>query len=311
MMRLSKIIFGPLSFLLLSTLWLNQSQALTISPLRIELSTNRGQEVEDVVKIFNETDKPLTLFVSTANFTAKGEGGEPYFISLPEGEEDLADWIEVEKGPITVSSLEQKVIPFKVKVPAWAPPGGHFAAIFFSTAAPEIKGSAGVGIIGKVGALVLLRVSGDFKEEGKLAEFSLKEEKKFYDHLPVDFLIRFENTGTVHLKPAGDITIKNLLGRTSAIIEVNKTKGNVLPESTRRFEASWQENFAFGRYRADLILDYGSQGNKAYATLNFWVIPWRPTLIAIIIIAILLLLAYLGIKRYNRWIVSRALKKLQ
>lgn len=311
MTRLSKIIFGLLSFSLLLILWPNLSQALTISPLRIELSTNRGQEVEDVVKIFNETAQPLTLFVSTANFAAKGEGGEPYFISLPEGEEDLANWIEIEKGPITISSLEQKVIPFKVKVPSWAPPGGHFAAIFFSTTAPEMKGGTGVGIIGKIGALVLLRVSGDFKEEGRLVEFSLNDGKEFYEHLPVDFLIRFENTGTIHLKPMGDITIKNLLGGTAAIIEVNKIKaGNVLPESIRRFEASWKEDFAFGRYRADLVLDYGSQNNKAYAALSFWVIPWRPTLIVIVIIAILLTFAYVGLKRYNRWIVSRALKHL-
>jgi len=311
------------------------SSALTISPSRLEFSANPGQRVEDIIRVFNETKDTIDIFTSAANFTAKiGETGEPEFLIPGEKEEGLATWIDIEEGPITLLPNEQKIIPFTVNVPLAADPGGHYAAIFFSPSPPEGEGGV-VGVIGKLGALVLLRVSGDIKEEGRLTEFSLKDNEKIYNHLPVDFGIRFENTGTVHLKPQGDILIKNIFGGESAIVEVNKPKigtgGNVLPDSIRRFEASWikkeigeseptgfleklkaeKDNFAFGRYKADLVLDYGTQGKKSQATLTFWVIPWRLTLLTIIGLLILIFLLIIGIKRYNRWIIKKALEQMR
>jgi len=331
--KLVLLILSMVSMLFLTTP--TSSLALTISPPRLEFNVNPGQRVEDIIKIFNETKDPLNIFTSAANFVAKpGETGEPEFLFPKDGEEGLAAWIDIEKGPITILPNEQKIIPFTVRVPPTADPGGHYAAIFFSPSPPPGEGGV-VGVIGKLGALVLFRVSGDIKEEGGLTEFSLKDNKKAYNHLPVDFVIRFENTGTVHLKPQGDIFIKNIFGRESAIVEVNKPKigtgGNVLPNSIRRFEASWDkkeireseptgfleklkteiDNFAFGRYRADLILDYGTLGKKSQATLIFWVIPWRLTVLTIIGLLILIFLLIISIKRYNRWIIKKALEQMR
>ena len=307
--------------------------ALTISPPRMELSANPGQKVEDVIKIFNETDSGVTIYTSTANFTAKeGEEGVPRFLAPEEKPEDLADWIEIEKGPITLLSLERKVIPFTINVPSFADPGGHYAAIFFGTQSLETEEETAVGLAGKLGSLVLLRVSGDIREEGRLIELSLKDGKVFYEYLPIDFVIGFENSGNVHLKPQGEILIKNMLGRISDKVDVNKPeigKGkNVLPGTIRHFEASWtktsfenplqgfwqklkieKDNFAFGRYKGDLILEYGTQGQKARAEIFFWVFPWHLILVSVLGSALLIFLIILGIKRYNRWIVKKATER--
>lgn len=320
---------------LFQILLFQKASALTLTPPRYEFSANPGQKIEEVIKILNETNDTLNIYTSAANFTSKeNEEGVPKFLSPGEKENDLAEWIKIEKGPITLSPSERKIIPFVIEIPKDADPGGHYAGIFFSTQ-PETKEQGVIGITSKTGALVLLRVSGDIKEQGELTKFELKKEKLFYEHLPIDFVIGFKNLGNVHLKPQGEILITNILGKTSKLIKVNKPKigsgGNILPGDTRHFNISWsknnsdenkeiypkgffeklkaqKDNFCFGRYKANLNLNYGS-GKNVNANLFFWIFPWQLILISILIIVLLISLILFGIKRYNRWIIKMALKE--
>lgn len=330
--RRKTIRFSALLFLIgfWLSLFASEVKALTISPPRMEFSVNPGQTVEDVIKVFNETDTQAILFTFTQEFMAKeGEEGVPEFLAPGDKEGGLADWTEIERGPITILPREQKIIPFTLKVPSWADPGGHYAAIFFSTQAPERESGTVVGIAGRLGSLILLRVAGDIREEGELIEFNLKKRKRVYGRLPVDFVTAFQNSGNVHLKPQGEIVIKNIFGRTADRIEVNRRGSNVLPGTTRHFEASWtktllekspsgfweelkaeRDNFGLGRYRGELIIGYGAMGQKAQAKTFFWVLPWRLILLSFLGTALLIFLISVGIRRYNRWIVGKAMRKI-
>lgn len=302
--------------------------ALTISPPVFEVGGNPGDTIRSEIKLFNETDSEVTVWTSTADFGAKeGEGGEPSFYAPEEKEEDLASWIQIESGPITLSPRVWRTISFKIKIPSYADPGGHYAAIFFGDQPPEEAGT--IGVASKLGTLVLLRASGEIHEEGSLVEFSLKEEKKFYEHLPIDFVIRFKNSGNVHLKPQGEMEITNIFRRTSDVVDVNKVSagGNVLPDSIRKYQVSWNKdlseaptgfwdevkaeknNFALGRYTANLNLKYGADSKSTSDTLKFWVIPWHFLLVLGIGLIILIIILVFGIKRYNRWIVKKAMSQ--
>ena len=315
-------------------IWAEHSLALTISPPRFELAANPGQRAEAMVKLFNETDKELVLYSSASNFTAaEDEEGVPKFYELKEGEEDLSKWIEIEKGPITIAPQETKEIPFVINVPGFADPGGHYASIFFGSGLPDGSGGSGVGLSEKIGALILLRVSGDILEEGRLVEFKLKDPKPFYDHLPVGFTLTFENSGNVHLKPQGEVAITNLLGQKSGKADVNKDQisggKNILPRTSRHFEASWtrglyqepgtgffgklraeMDNFALGRYKAVLDLGYGSQSKKEKAEAVFWVLPWHLILVVVLGSAALVAVLVLAVKSYNRWIIKQVIGKM-
>jgi hypothetical protein len=301
--------------------------ALTISPPVFELTVDPGNIFRESIRIFNETDKEVTLYTSTSDFTArKDKEGMPEFLAPGETQGDLADWIQIEKGPIVILPFEERRIHFLVDVPASADPGGHYSAIFFNTSPPSTESEAStIGIGGKLGSLLLVRVSGDIIEQGRLEEFKLRDNKKIYQRLPIDFVVGFENSGNVHLKPQGKISIKNILGKISGEVEINKVKvgssGNVLPQTTRHFDGFWikspiekepenfleslkaeKDNFAIGRYSADLTLDYGTEGKKARASIVFWVFPWRIMLIA----GLALVLLLLAIKKYNKWIIRKA-----
>jgi hypothetical protein len=297
--------------------------ALTILPPLFEIGANPGDSPTRSIGIFNETDSPLELYTSTSNFTAKpDEEGSPEFLPTKENESSLATWIDVEKGPITVMPNEQRLISYTINIPQNADPGGHYAAIFFSTQPSPSTGSS-IGLSGKLGTLILLTVSGNITEEGKIVNFALKDPKPFYDHLPVSFSLLFTNTGNVHLKPQGEIKITNLFGRVSDKIPFNKEEMEgskvVLPNTSRHLGAVWthgpialedngffdklqdeMNNFALGRYKADLTVGYGTRGEASSAAVIFWIFPWRLILVFLIVAAILIFLVIWLIRNYNR-----------
>jgi hypothetical protein len=65
-------------------------------------------------------------------------------------------------------------------------------------------------------------------------------------------------------------------------------------------------NFAFGRYTADLRINYGNKGEVATGSFAFFVFPWQLLLIEVLILGIGFFLIRFIFKRYNRWIIKKA-----
>jgi hypothetical protein len=217
------------------------ARAITISPVILEISGTPGQSLRQGFKLMNETNKPSNFYLSAMNFKQKeGAEGEPQFFEALSGEESLANWMRFTKEPIFLNPGEVKQLEFTIDIPSYAAAGGYFAALFAGDAPTNFSGS-GVGVSAKVGMLILLRVEGKVIEDGKLLEFKLKQGKKIYNSLPVDFIYRFENLGNVHLKPSGFIEIRNMVGRLSASLSVEPK--NILPSSVRTFENQWLKKF--------------------------------------------------------------------
>ncbi len=294
--------------------------ALTVSPARDEKAADPGETIQGTMTIINEQDADQTYYTSVENFDSQGESGTPNFTASKEG---LASWVKVEEK-ITLKRNERISLPYSITVPKDAEAGGHFAAIFLSTV-PPAAGEGQVSVGAKVGMLILLRVTGDVKETGNLLTFAIKNtEGKTLTSLPIEFFYRFKNTGNDRVEPKGDIVIKNMIGGEVARINANKSQGNVLPASTRRFDVRYGENdapavsapffdkvrfqmdnFAFGMYTANLDLAFGNQG-KDSKTLTYFILPWHLITVVVVTILVVVLLLTLMLKQYNKWIIKQA-----
>jgi len=309
--------------------------ALTVSPVKLEISGDPGQEVSGEFILFNEQGESKTFYSSFANFEAQGETGTPTFVP---GNDGLAAWIET-VSKITLEAGERITVPFTIKIPQDTDPGGHFAAVFWSATPPQAEGEGQVSVATKLGVLILLRVSGEIEEGGGILKFGAENEQKFFNSLPVNLVFRFQNSGNDRVKPEGEITIKNIFGKVSAVLPANKSKGNVLPQSVRKFEIIWEkiqeeenkeinktkedtekkgffeelknekENFAFGKYTAELDLKYNKE--NAQASFSFFIIPWRILMLAIIGLIMAFLIIIKGMKRYNKRVIAKAVKALE
>ena len=54
--------------------------ALTVSPVKIEISGDPGKTLRSEITLFNEQDTAKTFFSSSENFEARGETGYRYFL---------------------------------------------------------------------------------------------------------------------------------------------------------------------------------------------------------------------------------------
>ncbi len=316
------LLFGGLLFLITTS----SAQAMTVSPVRLEMSGDAGTEVSGYFKVINEETEAKTLYTSFENFEAMGETGSPNFVK---GEDGLATWINA-PSEIVVSPGETKNVDFSIEVPAGTEPGGYFAAIFLGTNAPSENPNE-LSIGARIGTLVLFRVNGDIDESAALLDFDTVDQRHWFSSLPVGFYYRFQNGGGDRVMPRGDLTIRNLFGAETAVVNANAVQGNILPRSIRRFEVWWQKgsdqtavsqkieskgffemagyqwsNFAFGRYTADLSLAYGSSNEEVNGVVSFFVFPWQLLTVIILSAAIILFILLFGIKRYNRFIITRA-----
>jgi hypothetical protein len=209
-----------------------------------------------------------------------------------------------------------------MNVPNDAQPGGHFGAIHVGTLQESQKESGSqIGVKAATSALIFVRVNGDTRDE--LAVESFFSDSRLYTRLPADFTIRLSNGGTTHLIPVGNIFITDALGRQVASLEVNgNEKRRVLPGSIRRFEESWSRkrlpasaseyaqqwrNFAFGRYTATLVVNYGDTGPQKLisSTTDFWVIPWMVFATILVAATLIFLLARALLRSYERGVISR------
>ena len=321
----NRFLFVPILSGIIFLLSSGTALALTITPTRLEISGDPGQVLSEQMTLINDRNVSETYYSSYANFEAQGETGSPTFV---DAKDDLGTWMNATDS-VTLSAGETRVIPVTVSIPKDAAPGGHFAAIFWGSQSPKIKSNA-VAIGSKIGFLVLLRVNGNISEKGGIVEFNTDNHQTFFNALPVNFYYRFQNGGGDRIKPMGDITVKNLLGFTSAKFPGNLIEGNILPASTRKFEAVWPggsgatpsvtensggffskvryewKNFAFGHYTADIAMTYGTKNQLTESKIGFWIFPWHLTIFLIILLAILFFIGRKLVRSYNAWVIGRA-----
>ncbi len=303
-----------------------EAQAITLVPPSLEYVAKPGESVEGIMKLINEEGETKTLYVSTANFTAKGETGTPDFqFDVPSS--NLASWITVGTQELTLESQRTQQVPFTITIPETAEPGGYYAGIFFGTQPLQNTGAGQIGIGSKIGTLIILRVEGEIFESATIEEFGFDVAKSKFNRLPLNFMLRMRNNGNVHVRPTGTVTVRNMLGGESVSLLMNQAHGAVLPSSIRRFEALWKKqadtqkqgdffqelgrewkNFGLGNYTATATMEFGQQKQVLTASTSFTIFPWRVLLISVFVLILVILLLVFLIQQYNAMIIKRALR---
>lgn len=330
--RLRLLIFISPLLLLLGVIPINSANAVTMSPVRIELATDPGGHINGIIKVSNDEKITRTLYLSVEKFTNKDETGQPTFVKG--ATDELVAWTKIQPN-VTIPPLDYREIPFTVDVPYGVDPGGYFAAIFASVIPPAPEGGE-LTLQNDVGTLLLFRVNGQFPEGETILDFNTKDKKSVYNHLPIEFYFRFQNSGRDRSRPLGDITIRNMFGSVTKIVSANRGAGNVLPESIRRFDSAWVtaggpkaedfqgdikqpefknffdavkyqwNNFALGRYSANLRVTVNNDSSRMYSkTIAFWIIPWQLIIVILAVIILFILPLFLLLTMFLIYIRRR------
>jgi len=308
---------------------------VTISPVFFDLSVNPGDTISNKIRIRNNTNSPLPIKLTVQKMTGDANGK----LTLRDDPTDQAlSWIKFGQPTFVAAPLEWTDVPFTIDIPKDAAYGYYFAINLTQDNTSPIK-RTGANITGAAAVPVLLNVKKEgAKLDGKL--LSLTVDKSFYEYPPVKFSTIFENTGNVHIRPTGNIFIKDWLGNQIATLTVNDSQGAIIPGLKKTFESTWDDGFItvepkmengdvkldkngkpetelkirwdklpslrIGRYTASelLVISTASRDIPFTVETSFFVFPWK------VVIGLILFVIFAAVGFYStiRSVSGRILK---
>jgi hypothetical protein len=297
---------------------------LKVSPVRSDLTIKAGSTQALQVTVTNVTSSVSSYDILINDFTAgSDESGQPQILL------DATKYAPSHSLKRLVGNLESvtllpgqsKNVTVPITIPKDYAAGGYYGAIRFTPHTTENAAGKQVTLSASVGSLVLVTVPGDIHEQVTVASMDAREAVEanqvdtprtiFFDGKDINAVVRFQNSGDVQEQPFGKVTLKNWQGKVIGSYEINSTtpRGNVLPDSIRKFSVPMKDVGGFGKYTMIGNFGYGNKGQLITASTTFYVIPVMTIVIAALAIALVLYLIFglpRTIKWYNRRIVSRA-----
>ena len=258
------------------------STGLTINPVKVSHTIKPGESISGEIMLTNASDSAIKVEVTIEDFVPAAGSTNVQFVGRAEGVTTVRDWITLDVPDSFVFEKNQsRSIPYTIKAPSDAEPGGHFGVTFFKATDVNQQGQLKVGT--RVGVLVFITVPGNQLQKGKVLDFTAP---KFVQKGPVPFSIKFENTGTVHFEPKGVITITNIFGKEVGVVQV--AGQTVLPTGVRELAVAWDvSGFLLGRYAAELNIVDG-EGNELTADrIAFYAFPlWYLIIFFVTVVAL-------------------------
>ncbi len=276
---------------------------VSISPGLIEKPADPGQVLTEEFKVTNLSGEEKTYFLFVKDITGVRDGGSPVYAeeNAEKTGYEISEWVQLGATELTLAPGAEQTIPITINVPTTATPGSHFGGVFVSLEPPRMR-SVGAAVGFEVANIVSIRISGDALESVQIRSFAT--DKYIYGAPQVEFSATIQNKGNVLERPYGPLEVMNMFGEKVATITFNEQLGGVFPQTTRDFKVTWKDTgTAFGRYEARLSLVYGEDGrqmNTVSSELSFWVLPWNIIKPALIVLFILLVAVYVGVRLYIR-----------
>jgi len=236
-----------------------------LSPAKINIEMNSGEEKEEYVYVENRGGEPSEFEISFEDLEYSGDPVSPVKIKNSLNKNiSLSKFLSVEKKKFILEHGEKAIFPIFVKIPALTENGGLQSSILVS--GKKISQNAegkNAKIIARLGSSIFVKIKNSkLIEKGKFSSFEFKENK---------FLVGFENEGNIHLNPYGIIEVKDIFGRIKNRIGISSW--SVLPGSAfvREINLGDGDSFFFRKALATVYPGYGNEGN--IETKSVWIYP--------------------------------------
>jgi hypothetical protein len=248
-----------------------------VGPGRLELIVRPGESVTRNISVTNRIDDQRSFAFAIEDMSGSADGSQAaVLLGDQNGPYSLRDYVSVPQPTITLGLGQRAQVPVTITMPPDAEPGGYYGGILVSTIQDEGTTEGAVArspIVARVGTLFFIQVPGETERAGTLVDFSTVGDTWWFDQGPIDLGITYENTGSVHLNPYGEIRIKNMFGSEVGFVEIEPWF--VLPKSLRTREVTWDSQFLLGRYSITAAINRGYDDVVDESTTHIWVLPWQ------------------------------------
>jgi hypothetical protein len=294
-----------------------EGNGIRVSPVRTDVTMNPGESRSITLTVQNITGASSEFQAVINDFVPKGEAGQPALILEADKyapSHSLKRFIA--KIPnVSVNKGEYKEVKAVITVPKDAAAGGYYGAVRFVTANDALNKN--VTLSASVASIVLVRVNGDIVENMALESLDVRNSERsnsassfFTSNKNLYVVARFKNMGSSHEQPFGKVVLKKG-DKVLQTTEINnaEVKGNVLPDSVRRFSVKLDKVGSWGKYTVEGNFGYGSTGQLISGKTSFFVFPLALIIaILVVVAAVVMAIVWLprAIKRYNAGVVRKA-----
>ena len=254
----------------------NVYRDFVVGPGKFEVELSPGESTTVALNVSNRMGETKRFRLEFED-VAGSESGEQSVMLLGDqrGPYTLKDYLEIPYMEFDLEHAKKAIIPVTITLPADAEPGGHYGTVVISTVTQ--KGSEGdetvapsTPIVSRIGALFFIKSPGEELADGSLKEFSTKGNQTVFTKPNIDFTLVYENTGSVHLNPYGEMRVFNMIGDEVGYQEL--TPWFALPDSVRLREFTWSRDFLIGRYTAKAYINRGYDDIVDEASIVFWIV---------------------------------------
>lgn len=236
-----------------------------------------GTAVDDVVRVTNFGEQPLTLRVSAHDAFNTAAGG---FDVLPSDatSAEVGTWITLQSDEIVVPARGSVDVPFRLTVPSNATPGDHAGGIVASrSVATTSADGAEVLVDHRVGTRVYVRVAGPLRPALVIADLDTRFESEGLlgtgGAVVTTYTVR--NTGNVRLGAAQGLAVTGPFGLGRQTVELTDVP-ELLPGGEYTASVTVDDVTAFGRLTSALTISASSEPHAVVAaTAAAWAVPWR------------------------------------
>ncbi len=252
-----------------------------VGPGKVDLTIEPGETVVTEMIVTNRTGTPHRFNVTVED--AQGSQDSRTAIVLlgdDRGPYSMKDYVSVPHPSFILEHNERARIPVTISLPTNAEPGGLYGSVLIDTVAIDGKPGDTAGtapqsaIIARIGTLFFITIPGGIEKDGEMKDFSAVPKQIFYQESPINFGVLYENRGSIHLAPYGELRIQNIFNEEVGYVQLDPWF--VLPQSLRLREISWERDFMFGRYTATAYINRSYEDIIDEKSFVFWVLPWKP-----------------------------------
>jgi len=275
-----------------------------LGPGKVELTVKPGESKTIDVTVSNRTGTTHTFDISTEDISGSSDPSLALvLLGDDRGPYSLKDYIKVEAPRFDLPHNTRARIPVTITIPPDAEPGGLYGSLLVSTVTTKASsgGSDGTApqsaVVARIGTSFFITIPGEVEKDGGLKDFGTIPKQSMYQTGPITFGVLFENKGSSHLAPYGELRIRNIFKEEVGFVELEPWF--VLPKALRMREISWDRDLAFGRYTATAYINRSYSDIVDEQSVVFWVLPWKQISGVFVVVFLVLFLFRAFFRRFE------------